>query len=298
MKIALFGNKISTQAILDRLVEFEHSVVVFQVSSSSSHGISGYHEISKKDLHEKISVELVSNYSLKTESDLDHFKTAKFDVGICAGWQRLIPQSILDTFRFGVFGWHGSPFHFPNGRGRSPLNWSLRLGLSEVNLYCFRYSSGADDGDIFNVTNIPINRSALISDLQEYTLPIIINDVNQIIQKCQNNNFALKKQSHKAFIYFPKLTPDDGELKIGLHNPEQFVSLIKASSRPFPGAFMKLEDGLVRIWDGDLFLRPKNGKIVCKENEINFTDNTLLIGFKEQILISKDFERVEQSTLL
>lgn len=298
MKIALFGNKISTQAILDRLIELGYDVVVYQVSSSKSRSVSGYHRIQGAEQNRNVRVRVVDDYSLRSDSDSDHFKKVKYDVGICAGWQRLLPESVLNTFRFGVFGWHGSPFYFPNGRGRSPLNWSLRLGLSEVNLYCLRYNSDADEGDIMNLSRICINKSCSISDLQKYTLPIILKDLDEILDRCKNNFFSLNTQSNKAFISFPKLKQEDGELKIGLQSAEQFINIIKATSRPFPGAFIYLQGQMIKIWDGDLFLRPHNGKIFCQNNEIKLTNNALFIGFKDQILISKDYECVDKSLKL
>lgn len=291
MKIALFGNKIATQVILKKLTELNYRPTVYQVSTDQAHNIAGYHEITADSEQHDMKIRLVDNYTLRSQKDLEHFRKEKYDIGICAGWQRLIPQSILDTFQFGIFGWHGSPFHFPNGRGRSPLNWTLRLGLSEIKLYCFKYNSGADEGDIFNCSTIPVDRSSVISKVQQDTLPYILNDVRNLLKECERGKISLRKQTDKAFISFPKLTPLDGELVIGLHTATQFKNIIKATSRPFPGAFLKLENELIRIWNGDLFLRTKASCLRCQQSEVIFHKDTMMIGFENEILVSKDFER-------
>ena len=73
----------------------------------------------------------------KSNKDKNFFRTKAFDIGLCTSWQRIIPKDVLSCFRFGVFGWHGSGFEFPNGRGRSPINWSIRLGLNSIFHNCF-----------------------------------------------------------------------------------------------------------------------------------------------------------------
>jgi len=126
MKICVFGNKGLTSSLLLHLAEHD-----YQVSALVSVGdgatdlrlISGY-DSNLQNIAENLQIERFAcrSYSLNKQSDIDYFHTRNFDLGICLGWQRLIPDEIRATFRHGVFGWHGSMFRFPNGRGRSPIN--------------------------------------------------------------------------------------------------------------------------------------------------------------------------------
>ena len=56
---------------------------------------------------------------------MEMIKSLNIDIIFCMGWQRLIPEWLLNDLSVGAFGMHGSNKPLPHGRGRSPLNWSL-----------------------------------------------------------------------------------------------------------------------------------------------------------------------------
>ena len=70
----------------------------------------------------------VKKYSLKSETDENFFKSYNGNLGIVIGWNRLIPLSIIKSFKYGILGFHGTPYGLPKGRGRSPVIWSIVLG--------------------------------------------------------------------------------------------------------------------------------------------------------------------------
>ena len=41
---------------------------------------------------------------LKDDDTVRFFEENTFEIGISMGWQRLIPQGVLDQFRYGIFG--------------------------------------------------------------------------------------------------------------------------------------------------------------------------------------------------
>ena len=290
MKIALFGNKSSTSLILSKILELTAEVVVHQVNQKHSKDIYGYKKIDADQKKKSFELKVFDNYSLSSDADISYFSEQKFGLGISSGWQRLIPNKILKSFKYGVYGWHASPFTFPDGRGRSPLNWGIRLGMEQVNLYCFRYKPGVDDGDIFNVTPIALPRGCTIGELQAKTIPFILSDTENIIHDCKNDKVQLAKQAKKAHLKLPKLSPLDGEILLGIHTPEQILAIIKATSQPFPGAFVKAETGTFRIWDANIFVAPvalANRLTVMKPQVI---DQSLVILFDEKIMISKSFD--------
>ena len=98
----------------------------------------------------------VGDYSLKTCQDF--FNNNEFEMGISYGWQRLIPQYILDRFETGVFGTHASPLGLPYGKGRSPLNWSIIRGFNQVYFNLFKYVAKADSGMMYSTVKFEINK--------------------------------------------------------------------------------------------------------------------------------------------
>ena len=95
----------------------------------------------------------IDDYTLNSED----FDNMKFDLGIVYGWQRLIPQKVLDKFNIGVFGFHASPLGLPACKGRSPLNWSIIEGRDKTFNHFFKYNEKVDDGHIYSITKFEIN---------------------------------------------------------------------------------------------------------------------------------------------
>jgi UDP-4-amino-4-deoxy-L-arabinose formyltransferase/UDP-glucuronic acid dehydrogenase (UDP-4-keto-hexauronic acid decarboxylating) len=86
-------------------------------------------------------------YELDTERDRAHFAESDAALLIVNGWQRLVPETILETFERGALGVHGSA-HPPAGRGRLPLNWSLIEDLDRFLLSDIHLDAEADAGPV------------------------------------------------------------------------------------------------------------------------------------------------------
>ena len=90
---------------------------------------------------------------------MEYFKQNSPYIGFAIGWQRLIPENILNCFECGVFGMHGSSQDLPFGKGRSPMNWSLIEGRKWFYTNLFKYENGIDNGDIIGKDCFSIQES-------------------------------------------------------------------------------------------------------------------------------------------
>ena len=289
MKLCVFGNKNTTTELLSELlrssVEVNH-LVTLSSDKASVAKISGQDEtlISFAESH-GISVFSPENYSLRSDKDIRFFQRNRFDLGLCTGWQRIIPQPIIDSFRHGIYGWHGSGFEFPNGRGRSPLNWSLRLGMDRVYHNLFRYAYGADDGMVYETEIILIDQDDYISDLQIKALQHIKRSSISLLRDITEGSLQLKKQPNHPFIQFPSLDMASGKIYPELMGCQQTLNIIRSCSRPFPGAFVEYEGKIYRIWKA----RSVTTEIKFNEECIVLKDK-LFIRFIDGYIISDDFE--------
>lgn len=196
-----------------------------------------------------IAVHECRGYRLISDADRAFFAENEFDLGLCTDWQHLLRDHVLEAFPSGVFGFHGSLMRFPNGRGRAPFNWSLRLGGRSVFHNCFRYSAGADEGAVFNTTEIPIGPEDQIADLRFKALIDTRLTFSRLVRAHTAAELALTRQPESAAIWLPKLTPEDSYLQFAVADLQTLVDMVRASSRPFAGAYGKLATGeIVRIW--------------------------------------------------
>ena len=293
MNICIFGNKKSTRRLIESLVGYQieiNSIVILDANAFNKIDISGGDD-NLADFVSKLGIECfrVQNYSLISIDEMDFFKRKKFDIGLCTGWQRIIPDAILNQFRFGVFGWHGSGFKFPNGRGRSPINWSIRLGLSVVFHNCFKYEVGVDSGSVYETIELEILPSDYISDVQEKAFQHILNSSRRLISDIRDNSLKLFDQIDHPYISFPKLSDESGRLDPLQLDCNDAVNIIRSCSKPFPGAFIYLNDlsKKIRIWKCQVS-KDINMKEGFGDVNIKFHDGSLWIKFRDGGIIKSN----------
>ena len=200
------------------------------------------------------------------------------------GWQRLIPDTILNTIKHGGIGQHGSSELLPKGRGRSPLNWSIILNRKRLIWNIFFMTPGIDDGYIIDNRNVNINSFDTCKTLYYKVSIIVKNMYLENIPKILNNQIVGTRQKGIPTFY-EKRTPDDG--LIDWNKPmEDIYNLIRAVTYPYPGAFTFNGLNKIYIWKAQPFdnnityPNAKYGEIVeIFENEfiVNCMDGLLLV---------------------
>lgn len=277
MKIAVFGNKSSTANLLKYLLLNEVNIstlITFKANSLEASSISGYSSgLKTVAIENGINLIEVNDYSMRSNEIQKEILDQHFDLGIVTGWQRLIPPRILRSFSLGVFGWHGSFMRFPNGRGRSPLNWSIRLGADRIYHNFFKYDEGADTGGIYDIGEFAIEPSDYIADLQLKALDHMKTSSLRLVKDyLEDKSVTLLKQPDGVGVEFPKLTPSDSRLQPEAQTSLQAMDIIRASSHPFPGAFLEEKGKKIIIWRASL--RENLGE---RLEQVNFIDGPIFL---------------------
>lgn len=229
-KVVVFGNKSTTT----RFIEYIHrklitiDLIVSVNSAKYEHSISGYSDIAKFAQYMGIPIWIVNDYSLRSLECTDFFSSNEFELGLSVGWQRLLPQTVLDRFDTGVFGFHGSPGHLPYGRGRSPLNWSVIKGHTRFLNNLFKYNNEADRGGIHSTKAFEINQFDTIESLHYKTILVGLEQVAALIRDYQNHSIQLEPQSSNLSTWYPKRTSEDGKISL-LSSTMEIYNLVRKS---------------------------------------------------------------------
>ena len=277
-KVALFGCKYTTKETLFRLRETFENISLITISNeiADKNNVSGFYKF--REIPENIY--FAKKYNLKNDQDLKFFVESRFDIGLVNGWQRLVPEEILKTFNYGVFGMHGSPEPLPRGRGRSPLNWSLINGEESFTTNLFKYNAGVDAGEIVGSQKFTITPWDDCHTLHLKNLSAMDLLIKNYLSDYLDGKSELSAQlSEVEPTYFLKRNPEDGLIKWNKHNMKSLFNFIRGQTNPFPGAYSYHRNRKIYFfkghpWDNHLTFFPSKPGIV---KEI-FNDASFLIS--------------------
>ena len=189
----------------------------------------------------------VESYSLSKESDKRKLLELEIDVLIVSGWQRLIPQWLISHCSICVIGSHGSPLGITKGRGRSPQNWSLIMGLSTFYISIFKIDSGIDSGQIIDTMSFTYSD---FDDIKTSYYKVCMLTSVMIVKNLKDPIFTkqkFEKQNDNDAEYFPQRTPNDGKIDWTRTNI-QIRNFVRALTRPYPGAESSINGHTIKIW--------------------------------------------------
>lgn len=254
-KVVVFGVKDTSENIVSFIQEQicpVDLVITISPEVTKKNQVSGYKGLSFLTEKYGIPVHEADSYFLTDEKTQTFLHENEFDIGISMGWQRLMPGSVLDCFRYGVFGFHGNCGYLPFGRGRSPLNWSIILGDTRFNLNLFRYDERADSPNVFATEMFSITPHDDIRTAQYKNMICSKNLIRRLLKAYQEDRIEIRTDSKDFDSWYNKRTAVDG--KIDFHaRTREIYNLIRGVAAPFPGAFAMLGEEKVTVWEAHPF---------------------------------------------
>lgn len=163
------------------------------------------------------------------------------------GWSQIAGPEILSSTRRGVIGMH--PTLLPVGRGRAAIPWAILRGLAETGVTMFQLDDGVDTGPIIAAEHLPLGINETATSLYERVAnahrTLIRLNWADFMADCVT---ALPQDEELASVW-PGRSPEDGRI-----SPEMTVTdvdrLVRATTRPYPGAFWVQEGRILRVWSG------------------------------------------------
>lgn len=297
-KVVVFGVKDTSENIVSFIQENicpVDLVITISPSVTKKNQVSGYKGLSILTEKYGIPVHEADSYFLTDEKTQKFLAKNQFDIGISMGWQRIIPVSVLEKFRYGVYGFHGNCGYLPFGRGRSPLNWSIILGDTRFNLNLFRYDEKADSPNVFATEMFSITPHDDIRTAQYKNMICSKNLIHKLLLAYQSGNIEIHTDSKDFDSWYEKRTAEDG--KIDFHKrTREIYNLIRGVAAPFPGAFAFINDTKVTIWEAVPFDEMINFSGYKPGQVIDVFDNHPIVRTVDGSLLIKKYESDKEIT--
>ena len=254
-RVVVFGVKDTSENIIE-FIQNEicpvDLVITISPEVTKKNQVSGYKGLSFLTDKYGIPVHEADSYGLADEKTQSFMEANTFDIGISMGWQRLVPASVLDRFKFGVYGFHGNAGYLPFGRGRSPLNWSIILGDTRFNLNLFRYDEKADSPNIFATESFQIGPCDDIRTAQYKNMIVSKRLIRRLLEAYRSGQVNINTESRDFDSWYTKRTAADG--LVDFHGRTRDIyNLIRGVAAPFPGAYAYIDGAKITIWNAQPF---------------------------------------------
>ena len=254
-KVVVFGVKDTSENIVSFIQEQicpVDLVITISPEVTKKNQVSGYKGLSVLTEKYGIPVHEADSHFLTDEKTQKFIAENAFDIGISMGWQRLIPPSVLDAFRYGIYGFHGNCGYLPFGRGRSPLNWSIILGDTRFNLNMFRYDEKADSPNVFATEMFSITPHDDIRTAQYKNMICSKNLIRKLLKAYAEDNIVIRTESKDYDSWYNKRTAADGKIDFR-GRTRDIYNLIRGVAAPFPGAYAMIGEEKVIVWEAHPF---------------------------------------------
>ncbi|AZJ35043.1 formyl transferase [Tenacibaculum singaporense] len=284
MRIVLAGAVTSTQATLNQLIKHKMDLVgVLGYEPKSLKNVSAYTLL--KPIAEEESIPYKGFFNINDPDVVDQIKEWKPDLLFVVGLSQLVKDEIMNIPTKGVVGFH--PTNLPRGRGRAPIAWSI-LNEKKGGANFFLIDSGVDSGPILGQKLFDIEEDDYAEDFELKMLDAISEALEEWFPKLKNGKIEYIEQEHSKATYYGRRAPNDGCINWS-QTSKDIYKLIRASSRPHPGAFTFKEDVKIIIWKARIENNSNFAGVIGRVLEVD-EDGVALVQTGEGLLSLIDYE--------
>ncbi len=292
MKSILIGAVGSTKVVLQAMIEVKFPIThVFSLDEKVSENVSGYfpvHEIAQEN-----NIPYTKFEKINDNENVQLIQSISPDYIFVVGLSQLVKRQIIDSAKLGVIGFHPTPL--PKMRGRAANVWQVLLGIHETKCSMFFIDDGMDSGDILGQENYYIEDTDYAEDVYQKIEDATYRLSKKVLRQIVDGTLKPIKQNEEEATYLLKRSPADG--LIDWNEPiENIHRLVRAVSRPFPGAF-GMYDGKhqIIIWRADMI---ENKKYIGMNGQIaEIHDGYIDVVCKDGLLRITDYENVDNVKL-
>ncbi len=247
MQSVLVGAVDSTAIALKALVEKgvpPQALFTLPLSKSSRH--SDY--VHLEPLAKKCGVPVVEVSNINTPDILDKIRFLQPDYLFVIGWSQICHQELLSIPKLGSIGCHPAPL--PENRGRGVIPWTILQRSSETGMSLFWIDEGMDSGDILLQEKFSVAPDETATTLYAKHGESLERLLFEAVSLLKEGKASRTPQNHSLATYCAKRVADDGLIDWNLP-AESVWTLIRAVTKPYPGAFTFYKGQKLIIWEAD-----------------------------------------------
>lgn len=287
MNILFMGGHELGKITLEYLIRMGKHIVGVVITDTDDIWYKGVDEIAYK-----YGLPLFREKNINDKGFVNKIRAISPDLIVVVNFDQILKEELISIPPKGCINTHASLL--PKYRGRAPLNWAIIRGEQETGVTVHFINKGIDTGEIVIQKKISIGEDDYIEDIMgkvKEMYPIIVNEA---VDKIESNLVTPIKQEISNGFYCTKRTPKDGQINWDRPTAEIY-NLIRAISRPYPGAYTYYNNHKVIIWRAEKIIAEDRSVIkeISKvENGYIYSvdDNRILVKTSDGFINIKSYE--------
>lgn len=208
------------------------------------------------------------------EAEIAEFSALGAELVFSFYYRKLIPAAVISRPRLGAYNMHGALL--PRYRGRACINWAVLNGESETGATLHAMTDEPDKGGIVAQEAVPILFTDTALDVSLKVAEAARRVLARSLPALEAGTAVLTPQDERLATYYGRRRPEDGRIAWS-KSAVEIYNLVRAVTRPFPGAFTELDGRRYCVWRAEpMGGRAAPGRIVRREPLIVGTGGGLL----------------------
>ncbi len=226
---------------------------VLELDPAAARNVSGFARLD--DLAAAAAVPCVAFQKINEAKVVTAIRNWQPDLLFVVGLSQLVGAELLALPRRGCVGFH--PTLLPEGRGRAPIAW-LALGETRGAATFFLMDAGADSGPLLVQEPFEVAANDYASDIEQSIHQAIRRGIDAWLPRLNAGEWQPVPQDHTRATCLGKRAPADGLID-WLYSADEVLRIVRAASRPFPGAYTFAGGNKVLVWRASKVDEPIHG---------------------------------------
>jgi methionyl-tRNA formyltransferase len=254
LRVAVLGRTEMLLAAARRVAEAGHAIPLVATCKASDTSAAGEEDFRR--FAEAVGADYFCSAAINAPPQLERLRAAGCDIAISMNWLTLIGPRARAAFPLGVFNAH--PGDLPRYRGNACPNWAILAGEPHVGLCIHQMEDALDAGPVALRDRLPLDDGTDVEAVYAWLRRRVPELFLQLVQDGAAGTLRLVPQAADpalALRCYPR-RPEDSRIDWSRPAPEVH-RLVRASTRPTPGAFTLLEGTRrVTVWRAEVMPAP------------------------------------------
>lgn len=235
MKVAVLGRTRMLYDTIEKIIASGHEIVLLGTCPAAPEYdiVEADFEMKAKDLK----VPFFNDVRINSPQIIGIMKEAHADIAVSVNWLTVIREEACSCFKYGILNAHCGDL--PKYKGNATPNWAILNGESRYAVSIHYMEPGSlDSGNIVLKKYYPIREQTTITEIYRNMNKVIPELFGEALDMIEQSGYAGEEQSRNpvdSLRCFPRI-PTDSFIDWSC-SCDEILKIIRASGRPFSGAF-------------------------------------------------------------